>query len=484
MINLNNTDLLLDSCPVGGEWSHAQSGKTMAVVNAATGQKIAEVPLMGQAETQQAIAAAEMAQKAWKMQTAASRAKILHRWVSLIQENTEDLARLITSEGGKPLAEARGEVNYAASFISWFAEEAKRVDGVLLQPTNPDQRFIVSKQPVGVCAAITPWNFPAAMITRKVAPALAAGCAIIVKPAEQTPLTALALAKLAELAGLPKTLLQVITGDAKEIGGELCRNATVRKLSFTGSTETGRLLMAQCAPTIKKLSLELGGNAPVIVFDDADLGLAVKGIMASKFRNSGQTCVCANRIYVQSGIYQKLCDELVKAVEALKVGNGMDDGVTQGPLINAKAIEKVELHLNDALQKGATLLTGGHKHPLGGNYFAPTVVANITQEMRFAREETFGPVAALFKFDRDDEVVNYANDTEFGLAAYIFTQDAKRQWQIPEALEYGMVGVNTGLISNEVAPFGGIKQSGLGREGSRFGIDEYLEMKYVCVNLA
>ncbi|OAT26263.1 succinate-semialdehyde dehydrogenase [Buttiauxella ferragutiae ATCC 51602] len=484
MINLNNTDLLLDSCPVGGEWSHAQSGKTMSVVNAATGQKIAEVPLMGQAETQQAIAAAEMAQKAWKMQTAASRAKILHRWVSLIQENTEDLARLITSEGGKPLAEARGEVNYAASFISWFAEEAKRVDGVLLQPTNPDQRFIVSKQPVGVCAAITPWNFPAAMITRKVAPALAAGCAIIVKPAEQTPLTALALAKLAELAGLPKALLQVITGDAKEIGGELCRNATVRKLSFTGSTETGRLLMAQCAPTIKKLSLELGGNAPVIVFDDADLGLAVKGIMASKFRNSGQTCVCANRIYVQSGIYQKLCDELVKAVEALKVGNGMDDGVTQGPLINAKAIEKVELHLNDALQKGATLLTGGHKHPLGGNYFAPTVVANITQEMRFAREETFGPVAALFKFDRDDEVVNYANDTEFGLAAYIFTQDAKRQWQIPEALEYGMVGVNTGLISNEVAPFGGIKQSGLGREGSRFGIDEYLEMKYVCVNLA
>lgn len=484
MINLNNTDLLLDSCPVGGEWSHAQSGKTMSVVNAATGQKIAEVPLMGQAETQQAIAAAEMAQKAWKMQTAASRAKILHRWVSLIQENTEDLARLITSEGGKPLAEARGEVNYAASFISWFAEEAKRVDGVLLQPTNPDQRFIVSKQPVGVCAAITPWNFPAAMITRKVAPALAAGCAIIVKPAEQTPLTALALAKLAGLAGLPKALLQVITGDAKEIGGELCRNATVRKLSFTGSTETGRLLMAQCAPTIKKLSLELGGNAPVIVFDDADLGLAVKGIMASKFRNSGQTCVCANRIYVQSGIYQKLCDELVKAVEALKVGNGMDDGVTQGPLINAKAIEKVELHLNDALQKGATLLTGGHKHPLGGNYFAPTVVANITQEMRFAREETFGPVAALFKFDRDDEVVNYANDTEFGLAAYIFTQDAKRQWQIPEALEYGMVGVNTGLISNEVAPFGGIKQSGLGREGSRFGIDEYLEMKYVCVNLA
>jgi succinate-semialdehyde dehydrogenase/glutarate-semialdehyde dehydrogenase len=483
MMNLKNPDLLLDTCLIDSEWSNAISGKKMPVLNAATGEDIAVVPLMGQAETQRAIIAAEIAQKEWKKQTAASRAKILHRWVSLINDNSEDLARLITLEGGKPLAEARGEVTYAASFITWFAEEAKRVDGVLLQPTNPDQRFIVTKQPVGVCAAITPWNFPAAMITRKVAPALAAGCAIIVKPAEQTPLTALALAKLAETAGLPGGLLQVITGDAKEIGGELCRNATVRKLSFTGSTDTGRVLMAQCAPTIKKLSLELGGNAPVIVFDDADLELAVKGIMASKFRNSGQTCVCANRVYVQSGIYQKLSEALVKAVEGLKVGNGMDDGVTQGPLINAKAIEKVELHISDALAKGATVLTGGHKHSLGGNYFAPTVVANVTQDMRFAREETFGPVAALFKFDTDDQVVNFANDTEFGLAAYIFTRDAKRQWHIPEALEYGMVGVNTGLISNEVAPFGGIKQSGLGREGSRFGIDEYLEMKYVCVAL-
>nr|WP_255668699.1 NAD-dependent succinate-semialdehyde dehydrogenase [Buttiauxella sp. A2-C1_F] len=483
MIELNNADLLLTTCPLDGEWSNALSGKTAPVLNAATGEKIAEVPFMGQAETVQAITAAEVAQKEWKKQTAASRAKILHSWVSLIHENSEDLARLITLEGGKPLAEARGEINYAASFITWFAEEAKRVDGVLLQPTSADQRFIVSKQPIGVCAAITPWNFPAAMITRKVAPALAAGCAIIVKPAEQTPLTALALAKLAETAGLPAGLLQVITGDAKEIGGELCRNATVRKLSFTGSTETGRLLMAQCAPTIKKLSLELGGNAPVIIFDDADIDLAVKGIMASKFRNSGQTCVCANRIYVQSGIYQALSVELVKAVEALKVGNGMDDGVTQGPLINAKAIEKVELHIRDALDKGATVLTGGQKHTSGGNFFSPTVVANVTQEMRFAREETFGPVAPLFKFETDDEAVNYANDTEFGLAAYIFSRDAKRQWQIPEALEYGMVGVNTGLISNEVAPFGGIKQSGLGREGSRFGIDEYLEMKYVCVKL-
>ncbi|RPH30119.1 NAD-dependent succinate-semialdehyde dehydrogenase [Buttiauxella warmboldiae] len=483
MIKLNNAGLLLDSCPVDGEWSHARSGQTMAVVNAATGEKIADVPLMGQAETRQAIAAAEAAQQEWKQQTAAERAKILHRWASLMHDNSDDLARLITLEGGKPLAEARGEITYAASFISWFAEEAKRVDGVLLQPTSADRRFIVTKQPVGVCAAITPWNFPAAMITRKVAPALAAGCAIIVKPAEQTPLTALALAKLAECAGLPAGLLQVLTGDAKEIGGELCRNATVRKLSFTGSTQTGRLLMAQCAPTIKKLSLELGGNAPVIVFDDADLDLAVQGIMASKFRNSGQTCVCANRIYVQSGIYPALCAELVQAVEALKVGNGLEEGVTQGPLINEQAIEKVERHIHDALEKGATLLTGGHKHPLGGNFFSPTVVANVTQQMSFAREETFGPVAALFKFETDAEVVNYANDTEFGLAAYIFTRDAKRQWQIPEALEYGMVGVNTGLISSEVAPFGGMKQSGLGREGSRFGIDEYLEMKYVCVNL-
>ncbi|WP_279630478.1 NAD-dependent succinate-semialdehyde dehydrogenase [Buttiauxella warmboldiae] len=482
-MKLNNAGLLLDSCPVDGEWSHARSGQTMAVVNAATGEKIADVPLMGQAETRQAIAAAEAAQQEWKQQTAAERAKILHRWASLMHDNSDDLARLITLEGGKPLAEARGEITYAASFISWFAEEAKRVDGVLLQPTSADRRFIVTKQPVGVCAAITPWNFPAAMITRKVAPALAAGCAIIVKPAEQTPLTALALAKLAECAGLPAGLLQVLTGDAKEIGGELCRNATVRKLSFTGSTQTGRLLMAQCAPTIKKLSLELGGNAPVIVFDDADLDLAVQGIMASKFRNSGQTCVCANRIYVQSGIYPALCAELVQAVEALKVGNGLEEGVTQGPLINEQAIEKVERHIHDALEKGATLLTGGHKHPLGGNFFSPTVVANVTQQMSFAREETFGPVAALFKFETDAEVVNYANDTEFGLAAYIFTRDAKRQWQIPEALEYGMVGVNTGLISSEVAPFGGMKQSGLGREGSRFGIDEYLEMKYVCVNL-
>lgn len=403
--------------------------------------------------------------------------------MSLIEENREDLARLITAEGGKPLAEARGEIAYAASFITWFAEEARRVDGAVLQPVNASQRYVVTKQPVGVCAAITPWNFPAAMITRKVAPALASGCAIIVKPAEQTPLTALALARLGEEAGLPAGVLQVVTGDPRAIGEELCQNPTVRKLSFTGSTETGRTLMAQCAPSIKKLSLELGGNAPVIVFDDADLEQAVAGIMASKFRNSGQTCVCANRIYVQRGIYAALSDALVNAVNALKVGNGLDETINQGPLIDERAINKVESHIHDALEKGATLLTGGQRHPLGGNFFTPTVIGNVDQSMRFAREETFGPVAPLFQFSTDEEVIQYANETEFGLAAYIFTRDARRQWLVPEALEYGMVGVNTGLISNEVAPFGGIKQSGLGREGSRFGMDEYLEIKYVCVAL-
>lgn len=483
MMNMNNPALLVEKCLINGEWNEAISGSTLPVLNAATGQQIAAVPLMGQLETQRAIQAAEVAQKEWKQHTAASRANILHTWASLIHDNSDDLAQLITLEGGKPLTESRGEVAYAASFITWFAEEAKRVDGVLLQPTKADQRLVVMKQPVGVCAAITPWNFPAAMITRKVAPALAAGCAMIVKPAEQTPLTALALAKLAEMAGLPKGILQVVTGDAKAIGGEFCRNATVRKLSFTGSTETGRILMAQCAPTIKKLSLELGGNAPVIVFDDADIPQAVEGIMAAKFRNSGQTCVCANRIYIQSGIYPALSQALVKAVETLKVGNGWEAGTTQGPLINAKAVNKVQLHIRDALEKGATLLAGGSSHALGGNFFAPTVIGDVTQAMLFAREETFGPVAALFKFDNDEEAVRFANDTEFGLAAYIFTRDAKRQWQIPEALEYGMVGVNTGLISNEVAPFGGIKQSGLGREGSRFGIEEYLELKYVCIAL-
>lgn len=482
-MKLNNPALLIERNLVEGQWLGADSGATFSVRNPATGEAIASVPLMGRAETQRAIVYAEKAQREWKRRTATERAKILHRWVALIEENREDLACLITAEGGKPLAEARGEIAYAASFITWFAEEARRIDGALLQPVNASQRYVVTKQPVGVCAAITPWNFPAAMITRKVAPALASGCVMIVKPAEQTPLTALALARLGEEAGLPAGVLQVVTGDPREIGGELCQHPTVRKLSFTGSTETGRLLMAQCAPGIKKLSLELGGNAPVIVFDDADLEQAVAGIMASKFRNSGQTCVCANRIYVQRGIYAALSDALVNAVNALKVGNGLDENNNQGPLIDDRALTKVESHLSDALEKGATLLTGGKRHPLGGHFFMPTVIGDVNQTMRFAREETFGPVAPLFQFSTDDEVVQYANDTEFGLAAYIFTRDARRQWLIPEALEYGMVGVNTGLISNEVAPFGGIKQSGLGREGSRFGMDEYLEIKYVCVAL-
>lgn len=482
-MKLDNPALLIEKNLLEGQWIGADSGATLSVKNVATGEEIASVPRLGRAETQRAIAYAEQAQREWKRRTATERAKILHRWVLLIEENREDLARLITAEGGKPLAEARGEIAYAASFITWFAEEARRVDGAVLQPVNASQRYVVTKQPVGVCAAITPWNFPAAMITRKVAPALASGCAIIVKPAEQTPLTALALARLGEEAGLPAGVLQVVTGDPRAIGEELCQNPTVRKLSFTGSTETGRTLMAQCAPSIKKLSLELGGNAPVIVFDDADLEQAVAGIMASKFRNSGQTCVCANRIYVQHGIYAALSDALVKAVNALKVGNGLDETINQGPLIDERAINKVESHIHDALEKGATLLTGGQRHPLGGNFFTPTVIGNVDQSMRFAREETFGPVAPLFQFSTDEEVIQYANETEFGLAAYIFTRDARRQWLVPEALEYGMVGVNTGLISNEVAPFGGIKQSGLGREGSRFGMDEYLEIKYVCVAL-
>lgn len=482
-MKLNNPALLIEKNLVDGQWISADSGATLAVTDAATGETIASVPLMGRAETERAIEGAQKAQREWKRRTAGERAKVLHRWVALIEENREDIARLMSSEGGKPLAEARGEVGYAASFLTWFAEEARRVDGAILQPVNASQRYVVTKQPVGVCAAITPWNFPAAMITRKVAPALASGCAIIVKPAEQTPLTALALAKLGEEAGLPAGVLQVVTGDPRAIGGELCQNPTVRKLSFTGSTETGRILMAQCAPGIKKLSLELGGNAPVIVFDDADIEQAVSGIMASKFRNSGQTCVCANRIYVQRGIYAALSDALVNAVRSLKVGNGLDETSQQGPLIDEKAVSKVESHISDALEKGATLLTGGKRHPLGGNFFMPTVIGDVTQSMRFAREETFGPVAPLFQFSSDKEAIDYANDTEFGLAAYIFTRDARRQWLVPEALEYGMVGVNTGLISNEVAPFGGIKQSGLGREGSRFGMDEYLEIKYVCVAL-
>ncbi|AGO57062.1 NAD-dependent succinate-semialdehyde dehydrogenase [Serratia plymuthica] len=483
-MKLNNPELLRSQCLINGEWCDALSGQREAVINPATGAELASIPLVSEEETQQAINAAQLAQQGWKQLTAKQRSVLLLAWADKVLAAQEDLAQLMTAEQGKSLAEARGEVAYAASFITWFAEEAKRVDGAVLQAPLASQRLVVVKQPIGVCAAITPWNFPAAMITRKVAPALAAGCAMIVKPAEQTPLTALALAKLAQDAGIPPGVLQVVTGDAAQVGKVLCDSPVVRKLSFTGSTEVGRILMAQCAPTIKKLSLELGGNAPVIVFDDANLDAAVAGIMASKFRNSGQTCVCANRIYVQDGIYDRLVDKLVAAVEQLKVGDGSHEGTTQGPLIDQDAVDKVQSHIDDALIKGAQIAIGGQPHELGRTFFQPTVVTGVTQKMRFAREETFGPVAPLFRFHDEAEAIAMANDTEFGLAAYLFTQSASRQWRVPEALEYGMVGINTGLISNEVAPFGGVKQSGLGREGSRYGIEEYLELKYLCIDVS
>ncbi|MBH2960363.1 NAD-dependent succinate-semialdehyde dehydrogenase [Serratia marcescens] len=483
-MKLNNPELLRSQCLINGEWCDALSGQREAVINPATGVELASIPLVSEEETQQAIAAAQRAQSEWKQLTAKQRSALLLAWADKVLAAQEDLAQLMTAEQGKSLAEARGEVAYAASFITWFAEEAKRVDGAVLQAPQASQRLVVVKQPIGVCAAITPWNFPAAMITRKVAPALAAGCAIIVKPAEQTPLTALALAKLAQDAGIPAGVLQVVTGEAAQVGKVLCDSPVVRKLSFTGSTEVGRILMAQCAPSIKKLSLELGGNAPVIVFDDANLDAAVAGIMTSKFRNSGQTCVCANRIYVQDGIYERLAEKLVAAVEQLKVGDGSQEGTTQGPLIDSDAVAKVQSHIDDALIKGAQIATGGQPHALGGTFFQPTVVTGVTQKMRFAKEETFGPVAPLFRFHDEAEAIAMANDTEFGLAAYLFTQNAARQWRVPEALEYGMVGINTGLISNEVAPFGGVKQSGLGREGSRYGIEEYLELKYLCIDVS
>ncbi|WP_192457020.1 NAD-dependent succinate-semialdehyde dehydrogenase [Musicola keenii] len=483
-MQLKQKTLFRQQCLINGEWLESESGEHLSVNNPATGAVLGAIPLITAAQTQQAIAAAEQALAAWRQRTGKERAALLQAWARLIRDNQDDLAAILTAEQGKPLAEASGEIAYATSFIDWFAEEAKRVEGSVLQSPQAHQRLLVIKQSIGVCAAITPWNFPAAMITRKAAPALAAGCTMIVKPAEQTPFTALALAELAQQAGIPAGVLQVVTGDAPSVGKVLCDSPVVRKLSFTGSTEVGRILMAQSAPTVKKLSLELGGNAPFIVFDDADLAQAIKGIMASKFRNSGQTCVCANRIYVQRGIYPALVEQLVAEVEKLKVGDGTEPGVTQGPLIDGDAIGKVQQHIDDALSKGATLLTGGKLHALGGTFFTPTVIGDVTREMRFAREETFGPVAPLFPFDDEAEVVAMANDTEFGLAAYVYTRDAARQWRVPEALEYGMVGINTGLISNEVAPFGGVKQSGLGREGSRFGIEEYLEMKYLCVDLS
>ncbi|ADI29453.1 NAD-dependent succinate-semialdehyde dehydrogenase [Methylotenera versatilis] len=481
-IQLKHSVLLKNNLTLlAGQWVSADSGETISVTNPATGLEVAKVPLMGSDEAERAIIAAEAAQKSWKTLTAAARAAILKRWFDLIILHREDLAQLLTAEQGKPLAEARGEVNYGASFIEWFAEEAKRVYGETIPAPMGDRRLLVLKQPIGVTAAITPWNFPIAMITRKAGPALAAGCSMIIKPAEQTPLCALALAVLAEEAGVPSGVLQVITGDARQIGAVLCESPVVAKLSFTGSTEVGRILMRQCADTIKKLSLELGGNAPFIVFNDADLDAAVEGAMISKYRNAGQTCVCSNRLFVQEGVYDEFAKKLAVKVAQLKVGVGTEDGVTQGPLIDDAAIEKVEFHVADAIAKGATLLQGGKRHNLGGTFFEPTVLANVSDDALIFSEETFGPVAPLFRFKTDEEVISLANRTEFGLASYFYSRDIGRIWRVAEALEYGMVGVNTGMISNEVAPFGGIKQSGLGREGSHHGIDEYLELKYVCM---
>ena len=481
MLQLKDPTLLRHQAYVNGAWADADSGQTINVSNPATGEHIGTVPLMGAAETRRAIEAANAAWPAWRKKTAKERAAVLRRWHDLILENADDLALIMTTEQGKPLPEAKGEVQFGASFIEWFAEEGKRVAGDTLQSPWPDRRLVITKEPIGVCAAITPWNFPAAMITRKVGPALAAGCPMVLKPAEATPFSALALAVLAERAGVPAGVFSIVTGAPKEIGGEMTSNPIVRKLTFTGSTQVGRLLAEQCAPTIKKLSLELGGNAPFIVFDDADLDAAVEGAIASKYRNAGQTCVCANRLYVQDSVYEAFAEKLVAAVAKLKVGNGIEAGVTQGPLIDGKAVAKVEEHVADALGKGGRLLAGGKRHALGNGFFEPTIIADVTNDMRVATEETFGPLAPLFRFKTDEEVIALANNTEFGLAAYFYSRDIGRIWRVAEGLETGMVGVNTGLISNEIAPFGGVKQSGLGREGSTYGIEDYLVIKYICM---
>ena len=480
-MQLKDPTLLRQQAYVNGQWCNADSGETCAVTNPATGETLGTVPKMGAAETRRAIAAADAAWPAWRAKTGKERSAILRKWNDLMLANADDLALIMTLEQGKPVPEAKGEIGYAASFIEWFAEEAKRVNGDTLQSPWADRRIVVIKQPIGVCAAVTPWNFPAAMITRKAGPALAAGCPMVLKPALATPYSALALAVLAERAGVPPGVFSVLTGSSGAIGGEMTSNPTVRKLSFTGSTEVGSLLMQQCAKTIKKLSLELGGNAPFIVFDDADLDAAVEGAIVSKYRNAGQTCVCANRLYVQDGVYEAFAQKLVAAVEKLKVGNGVDAGVNQGPLIDAAAIAKVEEHVADALAKGGRLLTGGKRHALGHSFFEPTVIADTTPDMLVAREETFGPLAPLFRFHTDAEVIGLANDTEFGLASYFYSRDIGRIWRVAEGLESGMVGINTGLISNEIAPFGGVKQSGLGREGSKYGMDDYLVIKYLCM---
>ena len=480
-MNLTDPSLLRQQAFLAGEWVPADDGSAQTIRNPANGAVIGSVPVMGAAETRRAIAAAQAAMAAWVAKTAKERAMVLRRWHDLMLANQEDLAILMTAEQGKPLAEARGEVAYAASFIEWFAEEGKRLYGETIPGHQPDKRLLVLRQPIGVVAAITPWNFPAAMITRKVGPALAAGCPVVVKPAPQTPFSALALAVLAERAGLPAGLLSVVTGDALAIGGEMTSNRTVRKVTFTGSTPVGLQLMAQCAPQLKKVALELGGNAPFIVFDDADLDAAVQGAMASKYRNTGQTCVCANRLLVQSGVYEAFAEKLAAAVRTLRVGDGLAGPTDQGPLIDERAVAKVEAHLADALARGAKVLVGGKRHALGGTFFEPTLLTDVTPDMRVAREETFGPVAPLFRFETEAEAIALANDTDAGLAAYFYTRDLARSWRVSEALEYGIVGLNTGIISTEVAPFGGVKTSGVGREGSRHGLLDYTELKYVCV---
>ena len=480
-MKLNDLSLFRQQCYIDGVWMAADGKATLAVVNPADGQPLGSVPRMGAAETRRAIMAAQAAFPHWRARTARERAAIMRRWFELMMEHQEDLAVIMTLEQGKPLAESRGEIAYAAAFIEWFAEEGKRVYGDVIPAPHTDHRIVVIKQPIGVCAAITPWNFPAAMITRKAGAAIAAGGAMVVKPASQTPFSALALCELAERAGIPKGVLNVVTGPAAEIGAELTTNPIVRKLSFTGSTATGKLLMAQCAGTLKKLSLELGGNAPFIVFDDADLDAAAAGAVASKYRNSGQTCICANRILVQDGVYDAFAAKLTSLVQQLKVGHGLEAGVTQGPLIDMAAVAKVEAHIADAISQGARVVTGSKRHALGGGFFEPTVLTQVTPAMRIAREETFGPVAPLFRFQTEEEAIQLANATEFGLAAYCYSRDLGRVWRVSEALEYGMVGVNSGLISTEVAPFGGVKESGIGREGSKYGIEEYLEIKYLCM---
>ncbi|MDX1366064.1 NAD-dependent succinate-semialdehyde dehydrogenase [Pseudomonas sp.] len=483
-MQLTDLNLLRDQAYIDGQWIEADDKARFAVSNPANGELIANVAALGKDETARAIDAAEAAWPAWRDKTAKERSAVLRNWFELIMANQEDLARLLSWEQGKPLAESRGEIAYGASFIEWFAEEAKRTYGDVIPHDKQGRRLVVIKQPIGVVAAITPWNFPNAMITRKVGPALAAGCTVVLKPASETPLSALALAELGARAGIPAGVFNVVPGNnSRAIGGELTGNPKVRKLSFTGSTGIGKLLMAQCAESIKKVSLELGGNAPFIVFDDADLDAAVQGAIGSKFRNSGQTCVCTNRFLVQSGVYDEFTRRLVAAVEALKVAPATEDGAQQGPLINAKAVEKIQQHIADALGKGARLLSGGKPHALGGSFFEPTVLGDVRADMLVARDETFGPLAPIFRFDTEAQAITMANDTEFGLASYIYTQNLGRAWRVSEALEYGMVGVNEGLISTEVAPFGGIKQSGLGREGSHYGIDDYIEQKYMCLSI-